>query len=313
MTENKSTITATDFAEALYGVQNWFELGLFLGVDEVELNHLEALHSREGINRCLVELFHVFKRLDIHLTWEKIADMLDKLRYYQIADRIRQSHSLVLTQKVLKRSCSPHAQISHKGQSSSSSVVETEPLPIQESHEPSQPYKPLLIATCKDQQGGILPHHVELNHEHVQQITSVQLELNALEISIIETLKRTGYMDVAKLQMYICTVFEIPELPSSSATMIEVLTRLRKLCSLEEYVQFLEGIVDNFLEQEHWLKAKFRQYKQHCTEVQLNVPLEDMLSEIPPPHRNTVGGNQITQFTKENDSETIRCVDQEHI
>ena len=254
-------ITPEEFVVELYEVPDWFTLGIFLGVDELQLRQI---NRSENTNRCLVEVFSLIKRLDIELSWRKIAEALEKMKYFRVARNIRQKY---LSKPALSR------QASDKGEMEYSEQL------LQEEMKPTTPNSIMGGENTKEVEGGNLPHTIELNHKYTKHIHAVFLRFSALETIIITALKQA--MDVETLQIFITSHFQLSSIPSTNTTITSVLHRLRSETEHHEYLQFLESLVENFLDGNHSLMEKIHSYEAYCERKQLTLPLENMLSKIP--------------------------------
>ena len=106
------TVTVTEFAEQLSQVNNWFELGSFLGVSRPELEQIQIQHQSEGTLRCLMELFHCIERLNLDLSWSQIAMVLDKMKYHRLAKHIREKFCKLSLEAAVSSSSSSSMQCS---------------------------------------------------------------------------------------------------------------------------------------------------------------------------------------------------------
>lgn len=65
--------------EAEFLPSYWRNLGQQLGVSPVDLDAIEADHSRDGVQRCLEEVIKNWKR-NCENTWEKLVEAVSKCR-----------------------------------------------------------------------------------------------------------------------------------------------------------------------------------------------------------------------------------------
>ena len=79
------------FVEELDKVSRWYDLGVFLGVPTSELDIIGQMY-REGIQRCLIELFKCFQSRSKPVSWNDIAEALTKMHNNDLADYLRRKY-----------------------------------------------------------------------------------------------------------------------------------------------------------------------------------------------------------------------------
>ena len=67
------------FLEETAEVTDWYMLGLYMGVPQKDLAHIEKQTSSQGSARCRAELFGVWMKRTPNASWELIAAALGKL------------------------------------------------------------------------------------------------------------------------------------------------------------------------------------------------------------------------------------------
>ena len=288
-----SKMTAKEFAEELYEVQSWYELGVFLGAPVIELNRIR--NTNESVRTNLVELFELMNRQGILLTWDKIADALESLKNYQLASQIRQNHTTACAAQSTNSGNPPMQAVEqylpcselssnlrqgHKAQSMTPTQSSLESFPFN-IHVPSSSSSqdPTDGESHEESENIPNPIYLYLDHGYVKKVQSALLLLSALQASIITGLKRKG-IDISTLQMTIVSYFDNFE-SSMETTTIAIFEKVRKGCSHEEYVQFLENIVDIYLDDNESIKTKLEVYERHCERLVREQPLGDIVSEIP--------------------------------
>ena len=69
----------------------WYLLGIHLRVDTNQLDTIETNHKDKGTQRCLIELFKILS-LGKLVSWNDIADALEKMKSINLADSIREKY-----------------------------------------------------------------------------------------------------------------------------------------------------------------------------------------------------------------------------
>ena len=277
-------VTAKDFAEELYEVQSWYELGVFLGAPVIELNRIR--NTNESVRTNLVELFELMNRQGILLTWDKIADALESLGNHQLASQIRQNHMTAvewtnsdntpIVEQCLP--CSVYSSNLHHGHIAQS-MTPTQPFPLNiPSSSSSQ--DPTDGESHEESENIPNPKYLYLDHEYVKKVQTAQFCLGALQSSIINGLKCKG-IDVLTLEMTAMSYFKDFELSMETTTMLDAFEKARKGCSHEEYVQFLRNIIIANLDDNKSIKTKLLVYEQHCGSLVREKSLGDIVSKIP--------------------------------
>ena len=280
-----SEMTAKEFAEELYGVQSWYELGVYLGAPVQELDLIKNM--KESVRTNLVELFQLMNRQGTPLTWDKIVSALESLKNHQLASQIRERHMpavestnsenppLQAAEQYLP--CSVHSSNLPQGHIAQSMT------PMQSSLEPI----PFNIPSSSSSQGLTdgeshenIPKYLYLDHEYVNNVQSALFRLGVLQTNIINGLKCEG-IDALTMEMTAVSYFEDFKLSMETPTMIAVFEKARNGCSYEEYVQFLKNVVDNHLCDNESIKTKLKAYEQHCERLVKDQSLRDIVSKIP--------------------------------
>ena len=77
------------FLEETAEVTDWYMLGLYMGVPQNDLAHIEKQTSSQGSARCRAELFGVWMKRTPNASWELIAAALVKLGETVLAEKVR--------------------------------------------------------------------------------------------------------------------------------------------------------------------------------------------------------------------------------
>ena len=87
-----STLASVDeFVSELHSLgPDWYTLGIFLNTKPMELSWIEQNYKGHGIDRCLIELYN--KAVQSALSWDNIVNVLSRMRYNELADKIRQKY-----------------------------------------------------------------------------------------------------------------------------------------------------------------------------------------------------------------------------
>ena len=76
------------FAKVLSKEQDWYSLGVFLGVPSHEINTIKYEYSRISVTRCLVEVYQCLERLGKAPSWDSIASNLRAIGNNALAEHI---------------------------------------------------------------------------------------------------------------------------------------------------------------------------------------------------------------------------------
>ena len=82
------TPTITEFAGELVRESKWYELGVFLGLPTYELDTISREYSREGVMRCLIEMYKRMEERGKLPSWEKISAALRTMNNNRLAQNI---------------------------------------------------------------------------------------------------------------------------------------------------------------------------------------------------------------------------------
>ena len=72
----------------LTAVNNWYNLGLQLGIPDYQLNSMEKNHPKNNV-RCKSEMLSYWFRNAEELSWDVIANALEKIDHRNLANEIR--------------------------------------------------------------------------------------------------------------------------------------------------------------------------------------------------------------------------------
>lgn len=294
-------MSAADFATELREVgRRWYELGIFLHVNESQLRQVETCHKDEGSNRCLIELYLLCTQMDIELTWDRIAEALEKLEFSRLAKKLRTGQpdeggcGLVGPEAVANV---PVVLFNH--QPLSDVEMESSNTPTQSINPASFVFESLeesdtscssspLTSSCvqtttpdKEEKSddNMLPY-IEVNYDSSEKINDLFLHFSSLETDIVAVINRT--MGVDKLQQFISSHFCIDEIPPDKATTRSVLHRLRHECGHHEYLFFLKGLIKYQLDGNQSLTEKIKSYELHSKSLQPSLPLGSMVTNGKP-------------------------------
>ena len=91
---NSSPVELSKFVKVLSKEPNWYMLGVHLSVPLNKLEMIERTHAKD-FSRCLVELHKLFGKNS--LNWEVIADALEIMHNYNLADKVRTEYCVPST------------------------------------------------------------------------------------------------------------------------------------------------------------------------------------------------------------------------
>ena len=85
--------TVDQFAEVLRPEGNsWFDIGVFLGASDAEIEVIRQNHATNGVVTCLIKLHGCLVKKGKPLTWETIATALRRLGNHTLADSIHSKY-----------------------------------------------------------------------------------------------------------------------------------------------------------------------------------------------------------------------------
>ena len=85
-------LSLPDLLEETKTLTDWYTLGVFLKMPNEELKDIDRRLSREGLQRCKIELFNSWMKRYPNASWAEMANALEKCNEIAAADRIRQCH-----------------------------------------------------------------------------------------------------------------------------------------------------------------------------------------------------------------------------
>ena len=85
----RSELCLLNFLEETADVTDWYMLGLYMGVPQKDLAHIEKQSSGQGSARCRAELFGVWMKRTPNASWELIVTALVKLGETVLAEKVR--------------------------------------------------------------------------------------------------------------------------------------------------------------------------------------------------------------------------------
>lgn len=83
-----------DFAEVLADEPRWYDLGIHLEIPANTLNDIRVNFRTNGIQRCLIEIFKIFRFRRVPVTWYDICEALLHMDNEPLVKRIRNNYIL---------------------------------------------------------------------------------------------------------------------------------------------------------------------------------------------------------------------------
>ena len=237
--------TVDQFAEVLRQEGNsWFDIGVFLGASDAEMEVIRQNHATNGVVTCLIKLHKCLVKKGKPLTWEAIATALKRLGNNTLADSIHSDYILPAT--IHNATWPPNTE-----QDSSTTV----PDPQHESAPTTDPQQLTRdqVATPSDTTQQQL---VVIEDDRVFEVGSEFLPLfkryASLSFKIGKSFKASN-IDVENMQGLIEDLCGLPPLPQNEASVFAVFDRLKKHCSILNF-QPLTCVVDVLLSNEETLR-----------------------------------------------------------
>lgn len=87
----ESPVPVRQFSHSLSAEQDWYRLGIHLGVPPNDLDDIEKYHGTEGTFKCLVKVHQYLSRIsdsEETLCWQRICSVLRDMGNHALADRI---------------------------------------------------------------------------------------------------------------------------------------------------------------------------------------------------------------------------------
>ena len=314
---SRASPTVTEFAEQLSQVNNWFELGSFLGVSIPELEQIQIQHQSDGTLRCLMELFHYIERLNLSLSWSQIAIALDKMKNHRLAKHIREKFC-----KLSLEAADSSSSSSMECSSQSLNTTELSGDPVQSPVEMTSPLAngsaifnlPSVSGAIPGPNGSSFntgatpgqlgteqsfsdddddmdsisedsyfqqPLKIPLDSGSTKKLSNIPYKFTKLEKAIISELEKNSDLDAVR--DFVCDFYEMELIENES--MKALLKRVsEKAQSHEEYVRFLENLVENCLTKKEGLKKKIDEYDRKRKNFFDSCPLKSHLDKVNKPH-----------------------------
>ena len=240
--------TVDQFAEVLTQAgTNWFDIGVFLGASDAEIEVIRQNYATNGVVTCLIKLHECLVKKGKPLTWEAIATALRRLDNNRLADSIHSNYILPAT-------------IHNATEQDSSTTV---PDPQQESAPTTDPQQLTRdqVATLSDTTQQQL---VVVEDDRVYAVGSEFLPLfkryASLSFKIRESFKASN-IDVENMQGLIEDLCGLPPLPQNEASVFAVFDRLKKHCSILNF-QPLTCVVDVLLSNKKTLRKDLKKLEK---------------------------------------------------
>ena len=245
--------TVDQFAEVLTQAgTNWFDIGVFLGASDAEIEVIRQNYATNGVVTCLIKLHECLVKKGKPLTWEAIATALRRLGNNTLADSIRSDYIIPAT--IHNAIWPPSTE-----QDSSTAV----PDPQHESAPTTDPQqlKRDQVATPSDTTQQQL---VVIEDDRVFEVGSEFWPLFKRYASLSSKIGRSfkaSNIDVDDLQDLIEDLCGLSLLPQNEASMRAVYNRLKKHCSILHF-QPLTCVVDELLSNEETLRKDLRELEK---------------------------------------------------
>ena len=93
---DKSIPTLQCLLEELKDVDNWFLLGIFLGVPVKQLQKIESLHRGE-IERCKIDMLQYWLDNNVNASWKDVVRALEQTNQLVLAETVKHKYLLSAT------------------------------------------------------------------------------------------------------------------------------------------------------------------------------------------------------------------------
>ena len=84
--------TVQQLVEQLREVDDWFILGVALGVSVSQLKEIERSNQGEGVKRWKVEMFQYWLNLNPTASWKDVTSALEQLGFFSLAARLKSKY-----------------------------------------------------------------------------------------------------------------------------------------------------------------------------------------------------------------------------
>ena len=74
-------------------MEDWYSLGVALGVRVRKLREIQASNSRSGIQRCKIDMFQSWLDSTPTASWEDVIRALEQLDHNSLAARLREEYT----------------------------------------------------------------------------------------------------------------------------------------------------------------------------------------------------------------------------
>ena len=91
--DNNSLPTLQRLLEELKDANNWFVLGIFLGVPVKQLQKIESLHRGE-LERCKIDMLQYWLDNDVNASWKNVVRALEQTNQLVLAETVKHKYLL---------------------------------------------------------------------------------------------------------------------------------------------------------------------------------------------------------------------------
>lgn len=262
-----------DFAEVLADEPRWYDLGIHLEIPASTLNDIRINFRTNGIQRCLIELFKIFRFRRVPVTWYDICEALLHMGNERLVERIRKNYILPKMR---------HYPI-------------TPPISDESSDDDND--------DDNDGDGGDEPaqnHHSRRHDDHISIIVEkavsedfhrLMMFYNDTVLGVQRALERLDPGVIDDLQYVLRERYDIKPLPPEDATMENIFSRLHPYYSFLN-LRILEFITAKFLPDERLVQDELDEYAERLDAFK-NLPKVCELMRLLKNMRDAPGGPRI--------------------
>lgn len=276
--------TLAKFAEVLKTEDNWYDLGVMLGASVGELNTIQNIHEKRGIITCLVQLHDCLERKGKDLSWETIANALDRMNSQRLANIIRSEyvwHSLDHRQRK-----DHHAEQQQQQQPSVDEGLRVPQLMVPNNHRVASLTSVCSTSTesvdglsCNGDTTTTVQQAITVSRDITKSYLTLVESFATLLLKIKEAFEQSSQTDVAKIQDLSEDLCGLTPLPSSQATFDAVFNRLKKQCSILNF-RIIKFLVKTFLKDRVELAQELIVLEADVEQFKSSVHMEELITEV---------------------------------
>ena len=90
--ESSDVLNVKNLFSELTTVTDWYQLGVYLGLQTHKLDKIQQDHAHQGNDRQMLVMLGLWLRRTQNATWDNVVSALEQMGVNRVADSIRQKH-----------------------------------------------------------------------------------------------------------------------------------------------------------------------------------------------------------------------------